>query len=298
MPRMIDCDDTQIFGLDQCVEAIAAQGFDSRDNDSVEHAAGSLRRLGNDSNFLGDIMLEELASRHRSEGPNSAYGPQAIVLSDTRHGFFLRANIWPSEQDSVFAASGAHSFAYGTAHDHNFDFLTLGYFGPGYASDYYEYDHEAVAGIAGETAGLRFTERSTLDPGKLMLYRTNVDVHSQLPPQSMSVSLNVMAIDPAQAWRDQYAFDTEKDEIVGVLNPTSTETFLRLAVALGDENALDLADRFGKSHPSERIRLAAFEARSLRCHKAEDRDDLWRKAELSGSRLLEHEARLRRTALT
>jgi hypothetical protein len=33
-------------------------------------------------------------------------------------------------------ASGAAAFVYGLPHDHNFDFLTLGYFGPGYWSDY------------------------------------------------------------------------------------------------------------------------------------------------------------------
>jgi hypothetical protein len=257
-----------------------------------------LRRLGNDSDFLGDILIEELANRHRCESSDSAYGPQAIVLSDTRHGFFLRANIWPSEQDAMFAASGAHSFAYGTAHDHNFDFLTLGYFGPGYASDYYEYDYDAVAGVSGERAGLRFIERSVLDPGKLMLYRANVDVHSQLPPQSMSVSLNIMAIDPAQAWRDQYAFDIEEDEIIGVLNPTSTEVFLRLAVGLENQNALDMAEHFGAGHPCERIRLAAFEARSLLCQTTEDQDRLWREAERSGSRLVQTEARSRRAELT
>jgi putative DNA methylase len=53
---------------------------------------------------------------------------------------------------------------------------------------------------------LRFVERSVLSPGKLMLYRRHVDVHSQLPPERLSVSINVMRLDPAQAWFDQYGF--------------------------------------------------------------------------------------------
>lgn len=297
MPRIIECIDHQSITLGECVEAISVHGFSPRDEVSLQEAALNLRRLGNNSHFLSDILIKELTNRHRASGSDSAYGPQAIVLSEARHGFFLRANIWPSQQDPVFAASGGHNFSYGTAHDHNFDFLTLGYFGPGYSSDYYEYDFDTVTGYVGEPAGLRFVERSTLDPGKLMLYRAHLDVHNQLPPASMSVSLNVMGIDPAQGWHDQYAFDLERDEIAGVLNPTSTETFLRLAIGLGGADSLDLAEQFGKSHPSDRVRLASFEARSLICDAASDRDALWRKAECSGSVLLRREARIRRAEL-
>ncbi|MGB3379360.1 helix-turn-helix transcriptional regulator [Allopontixanthobacter sediminis] len=215
------------------------------------------------------------------------------MLSGTAGGYFLRANIWPGEQDHAFRASGGGSFVYGTPHDHNFDFLTLGYFGPGYVSDYYEYDYEEVSGWSGEHAGLRFIERSTLSPGKLMFYRAHLDVHSQLPPKSMSVSLNVMGIDAAQGWHDQYRFDPASDTISAVLNPTSTETFLRLAVGLGGDEALDLAERFGGSHPSDRMRWASFEARALLLDR-EGRDALWRTAELSGNRLVAEEAKRRR----
>lgn len=59
-------------------------------------------------------------------------------------------------------------------------------------------ERDTVSGWQGETVGLRFIERSTLSPGKLMLYRAHLDVHSQLAPEAMSVSLNVMGIDAAQ----------------------------------------------------------------------------------------------------
>ncbi|WP_209347224.1 transposase [Pontixanthobacter sp. CEM42] len=297
MPRVIQCEDNSTLVLGDCVDAIAADGFEPGDRNSVDRAASYLCRLGNDRDFLGDILIDQLCTTGGNDLTNSAYGAQAIMLSDARHGFFLRANIWPAKNDPIFQASGGHSFSYGTPHDHNFDFLTLGYFGPGYASDYYEYDHDAVAGFVGEKAGLRFVERSTLDPGKIMHYRAHLDVHGQRPPDSMSVSLNIMAIDPRQAWRDQYVFDTDADTITGVLNPTSTEVYLRLAVGLGGENALDLAENFGRMHRSDRLRLASFEARSLLCDDAQQEDTLWRQAELSGSRLLTHEAQQRRAAL-
>ena len=296
MPRVIAIDDRAACGLAEAIEAIDAVGFDPRDEASLAHAALWLRRLGNNRAFLGDLLIEQLAASHKSDPVESGYGPQAIVLSGTRSGFFLRANIWPAEHDHAFRTSGARSFVYGVPHDHNFDFLTVGYFGPGYLSDYYEYDYEAVAGWRGEPAGLRFTERSALAPGRLLHYRAHRDVHRQLPPESLSVSLNVVATDPASGWFDQYGFDIEADRVTGVLNPTSTEAFLRIAVGLGGAEALDLAERFGRHHPSDRLRLACFEARAATVEPSEQ-EAIWREAERCGSRLVAEEARMRRRAL-
>ena len=297
MPRPIDIEDDSSCEIGDCVEALTATGFDVRDEASLTHAAAWLRRLGNNRQFLGDLLIETLAGDRAEIGEASSYSPQAIVLSPPEAGCFLRANVWPAPQDYCFRASGAHNFVYGTPHDHNFDFLTVGYFGPGYRSDYFEYDYEAVAGWTGEPAHLRFVERSALSEGRLMHYRAHRDVHSQIPPESMSVSLNILASDFAQGWFDQYGFDPENGRVSGVLNCSSTEAFLRLAVGLGGAEAFDLAECFGRSHPSERLRLASFEARASIAASAQERDELWRNAELSGSRLLAMEAKARRRAL-
>lgn len=297
MPRVIDIDEAASCSLGECVEGLLENGFDARDEGSLLNGAAWLRRLGNNREFLGDLLIEQLADRQGAMGEESGYGPQAIVLSRLESGFFLRANIWPAQQDYCFRASGAHNFVYGTPHDHNFDFLTVGYFGPGYRSDYFEFDYEDVAGWSGEAVDLRFVERSALYEGKLMHYRAHRDVHNQIPPESMSVSLNILAIDPAQGWFDQYGFDFEKREVTQILNPGATETFLRLAVGLGEADAFDMAEHFGKTHPSERLRLASYEARALQASSPAECDALWRQAEQSGSRLVAMEAKARRAAL-
>ena len=293
MPRLIDCADDTAIDVPTCLEQLGPDGFDPHDDASLLHAARALRQLANNRTFLGDLLVRQLEDRHREAGEASGYGPQAIVLSPPRGGCFLRANIWPSERDSCFRSSGARTFVYGVPHDHNFDFLTAGYFGPGYRSDYYEYDYGTVAGFMGERPELRFVERSALSEGKLMLYRANRDVHSQLPPQSLSVSLNIMHIDPAQGWYDQYGFDLDSNAVTGILNPTSTECFLRCAVGLGGQQAIEFAEWAGRAHPSDRLRLASFEARSGLLDE-EARDALWRKAELSGSLMVAREAAARR----
>jgi hypothetical protein len=299
MPRVIDFEGAEAPACDlgTCVAALEAGGLDPLDEGSLLLAAHWLRRLGNDRDFLAGLMLAELAGRHREEPAASAYGPQVIMLSPTGGEVYLRANIWPSREESMFRASGGAHFAYGLPHDHNFDFLTLGYFGPGYWSDYWEYDFEAVAGAVGEPAGLRFAGRERLEPGKLLHYRAHRDVHSQLPPDSLSVSLNVMHAGGAQGWLDQYRFDVETNKIAGVLGPGASEVFLRIAVSLGGEEALDLAEHFATSHPSDRMRLVAFEAQAGNLDPA-GCDALWRRAELSGCRLVALEAKRHRAALT
>ena len=299
MPIEIKSSGSQNCTLPEAIEALADLDFDPRDTAYCEEAAKWLRRLTNNRTFLGDLLIDRLTRRLSDAGLqsiDSGYGPQAIVLSPLRGSMFLRANIWPAEKDLCFQTSGAKNFVYGVPHDHNFSFLTSGYAGPGYRSDYYEYDYENVVGYPGENAGLKFVERSALHEGKLMLYRAHVDVHSQLPPEALSVSLNVLHVDPAQGWFDQYGFDLERGEVTRVLSPNATEAFLRVAVASGTDEALDYAQWVGKGHPSERLRLASFEARSSVLDECE-RDALWREGELCGSRMVAAVARQRRAQL-
>ncbi|HCF25542.1 MAG TPA: transposase [Novosphingobium sp.] len=298
MPRVIEIADSAQASLEECSDAIAAFGFDPTDDESLDNAARWLRRLGNNREFLGDILVEQLAQRHREESLDNAYSPQVIMLSPPNGQFFMRANIWPSLHEHMVRASGGDCFALEMPHDHNFNFLTLGYFGPGYWSDYYEYNFEEVIGYRGEPVpSLRFIERSRLEQGKIMLYRAHLDVHSQLPADSLSVSLNIMHTHGAQGWYDQYRFDLERREIAAIISPGPSEALIKVAVGLGGEEAIDLAERLARSHPSDRMRLAAWDALAAREADPAARDALWHQAEGSGSRLVTKEARARRAEL-
>jgi hypothetical protein len=298
MPRVTDIADDRQATLAECTDALASFGFNPEDENSLHHAAGWLRRLGNDQTFLGDILIEELAQRHREDGLDNAYGPQVMMLAPPNGQFFIRANIWPAADDYMVRASGGDAFVLGLPHDHNFNFLTLGYFGPGYWSDYYEYDYADVIGYRGEAVpSLKFIERSRLEQGKIMLYRAHLDVHAQGAADSLSVSLNIMQTTGAQGWLDQYRFDLERGEIGGIVSPGPSEAFLKVAVALGSDEALDLAHRFARQHPSDRLRLAAWDALAGREADASARDALWREAEGAGSRLVAMEAQARRAEL-
>ncbi|MEL6528583.1 MAG: transposase [Pseudomonadota bacterium] len=302
MPQILDHNEARACSLPEAIEALHELDFNPECEERTAQAASWLNRLSNNRGFLADLLVDKLAGRDGEHAAiDSQYGPQVIVLSQHHQGpsggMFLRANIWPAEQDLCFKNSGARNFVYGVPHNHDFSFLTSGYLGPGYRSDYYEYDYATVAGYAGELVDLRFIERSALHRGKLMLYRRHVDIHSQLPPEALSVSLNVMHIDPAQAWYDQYGFDLEQRRVSKVLSPNSTEAFLRVAVATGANEALDFAEWVGGAHPSDRLRLASFEARAARCDCRKDEDAMWSAAEGSGSRMVSAIAKRRRAEL-
>ncbi|MBS0480637.1 MAG: transposase [Proteobacteria bacterium] len=298
MPSLITVTDPAAGTLEQVSEAIGEHGFDPRDQNSLNHAALWLRRLGNNRTFLGDVLVERLAARHRDDAQTSGYGPQVIMLVPPSGQFFIRANLWPAENDYAIRASGGGPFAYGMAHDHNFDFLTLGYFGPGYWSDYYEYDYEQVVGWQGEPVpSLRFIERSRLEEGKILHYRAHLDVHAQFPADSLSVSLNVMHMAAVQGWLDQYRFDLEMRRVGTIISPAPSEALLKVAIGLGSDEAIDLGHRFAHRHPSDRLRLAAWDALAAREADPAMKDALWREAEESGSLLVEMEAKVRRKEL-
>ncbi len=298
MPRVIAIDDPVIGSLAECAEALRTHGFQPYDEESLHHAAVQLRRLGNDRDFLGDMLVDELKRQQREDGGENSYGPQVIMLKPAGKGdFFIRANIWPSEDEHAMRASGGGAFVYSLPHDHNFNFLTVGYFGPGYWSNYYEYDYDEVDGYQGEPVALRFVERSRLEEGKIMLYRAHVDVHDQAPADTLSVSLNIMHTTGAQAWLDQYSFDLEASAIGRIISNGSSEAFVRIAVGLGSEEANDLATRFGHTHPSDRMRLACWGALASVETEVAARDAVWREAEGAGSRLVAAEAKQRRLHL-
>lgn len=246
-------------GLDSCVDALHAMRFDPREEEAFVAAAPFLAGLSRDRAFLGDLMIAELGRRAREQERDSGYGAQVVMLARS-DDWYVRANIWPDANDALLRHNGPRRFFYGVPHDHNFSFLTVGYFGPGYWSDYYDYDHDALVGVPGERAGLRFVERSRLGEGRMLLYRAHRDVHSQHPADSMSVSLNLMQGGSGRGFINQYRFDLTRDTIDGQLAHTSTEALMALLPALGGEEGADLLDRFAARHPCDRVRFEAVAA--------------------------------------
>jgi len=259
VPVLIDGGNEAPVGIDDLVDLLDTVQFDVKDEESFATLGPLLGRLGRNRSFLADLAIDELKLRCVGQNDLNAYGAQVFLLRPPNGRYVLRANFWPALDDSVLQASGTAPFFYDLPHDHNFPFLTYGYFGPGYWSDYYEYAGE-LAGVPGEDARLRFTGRKRLEPDMLWLYRAHRDIHVQLPPDRFSVSLNILGADPAQPWRSQYRFDVAGGTVAEGLTVTPSEALVALAVHLGGGNGIDLASSFARSHPVARMRMTALSA--------------------------------------
>ena len=290
MPRLIDPESGDAIGIDDLADALADTDVDVRDEDSFASLGPLLARLGRNRSFLADMAVDELKQRFSEQKTSNVYGAQVLMLRPPKGRFILRANFWPARDDWVTRASGTGAFFYDMPHDHNFSFLTTGYLGPGYWSDYYEYDAEALVGIPGEIAGLRFIERSRLDRGKLMLYRMRRDVHVQLPPDRFSVSLNILGYDASQPWIDQYRFDIARDMITEGLTTSGSEALLTMALHVGCANAHDLAHDFAQTHPIARMRTSAIDALVAAAGDQEARHAIYARAAGSADPYVAHHA--------
>lgn len=257
MPPLIETVPGDPLSPAALVDALAEARVDPRDDAGFVSLAPLLARLGSNRAFLADMAVAELKSRHAGQRGN-AYGAQVMLLHAPKGHWLLRANFWPALGDAVLRASGTAPFFYGLAHDHNFSFLTHGYLGPGYWSDYYE--REPGPDAPGEAARLTPSGRTRLAPGHIRFYRAHRDVHAQRPPDSFSVSLNILGYHPSQPWRDQFRFDTDADRIAGRLTTAPAEVLVALAVHLAGGNGIDLASDLARAHPHPRMRATAAAA--------------------------------------
>src|SRR5579871_2412960 len=178
--------------------AFVKDNVDVFDYEALVETAWSLRCLANNREFILNHYHDEVANVLINKG-SMGLSPQSVYLINERD-FFVRANLWlpPSTHVDLREKEKA-LFSYALPHDHNFDFVTVGYFGVGYETDLYEYDLKDVVGYVGEEVVLRSLGRERLTPGKVMVYKANADIHTQHEPETVSLSLNLMPLN-SKTW--------------------------------------------------------------------------------------------------
>lgn len=266
--------DHTALGLGEYLESVKGV-VDPRDIDSVAATAPLLKRLGNNRTFVVEHLNEQLKFWPTNALP--FYSVQSSILANDGP-LSVRMNIWPTiatEERRRKVQSNVYSY-YDT-HDHNFTFMTVGYFGPGYGTRIYEYDQAKVIGYPGEKVDIRFLEQTTLPVGKVMLYRPGRDIHTQLPPREFSMSLNLMMMDAhRESLRDQYYFDIERSCISSYVESNSSKRISQIEMMrfIGDDNSIDILWSLAQRHPCARSRLAALE--TIVAMKPEQADEAWR----------------------
>lgn len=185
--------------------------LDFNSDTSIDKCKNTLAQLYNNRTFLIEYIIRAMSQGLSGFESHNRYNPPSIILAE-REKYILRANIW--RPTSSFNEGDVN--VYGLAHDHNFNFLTLNYWGSGYFSEMYEYDYNSVIGIPGEKCTLINNGLMNLSEGDIYLYRKNLDIHRQLPPRSATITINVMEKIDLRAHSKQYVFDLHKREIKSV----------------------------------------------------------------------------------
>jgi hypothetical protein len=240
--------------LGQYIRAIEDSSYDLTCQDDLIASAPLLKRLANNKLFLIERLFDDLRSQLKPQA-EGVVTPEVLWLhKSTRYA--VRAVIWKPITAAEEAIPG---YQYDVCHDHNFDFLTVGYMGPGYDSRSYTYDRTAYDGRLGEVIDLAPKGTFSLTNGKVALYRAKEDVHVQLPPDRLSVSLNLIPRGPVQN-EMQFQFDESSGTICRYLDFTGLEAAVRVADVIGSQECLQALARIGKAHPSERTRALALAA--------------------------------------
>jgi hypothetical protein len=231
------------------------------DVDSLAASAPLLRALANNRAFVLEAFHTEL-KEFWSGSRRHAYQPQSINLANSAD-FYLRANIWlPIEQGARTELFQKRLYSYELPHDHNFNFLTVGYFGSGYTTDIFEYEWENCLGYLGERAQTRFLGRYQLHPGRVMLYRGGRDIHIQYAPEDVSVSLNLMGRNVDVRWDQQYIFDLEGDRLIGGAGDLVSNRLYLIEAAeyVGNDETVGILYDLVKTYPCDKSKARAIQA--------------------------------------
>jgi hypothetical protein len=245
---------------------ILRKEVDSEDVDSVLAVAGGLRDLGLNHALLIDAINRNLRNLGRSTPTEEVfYSTHSFVLGSVGD-LAVRGNLWPSVRrygGLVHRTNHInHVYAYNYPHDHNFDFLTVGWYGPGYNTQIWEYDGPTVKGCVGEKVDMVFLEETSLPPGKVMFYRKGRDIHVQAPPDEMSVSLNLLVRSSTSSTTEQYEFNMDSSTIAAYVGGTDVAR-----IGLAAEFAGEIGDTVSHgllfdlmNSPVPRIRCSAYRA--------------------------------------
>lgn len=243
----------------------ATPKVDIEDHQTLLDVAEGFVELNNNKAFLVEYFNGELA-RKGNRRLAQYLSPQSFVFGASTCGkLAVRCNIWikPTGSREKIAAE-CRMFSYGLAHNHNFSFLTIGHRGSGYRSELYEVENpESIQGVVGERINMRPKGSVMLPEGTMMLYRSAVDVHTQLPPDELSISLNLLTAAKSNNRVPQYYVDTTTSRIIGFpeVNAASKRlTLLKLAGIVGNQNTLDLLDHVLEKSECFRTRIGAAQA--------------------------------------
>lgn len=228
-------------------------GLDPRDSKCIwgfRHDLGRLA-LSTDEIFAALVRLIEGTAKHGLNGNQPSY----FFL---HHGaaYSLRANLWlPESRRSAKSALENAAFSYDYPHDHNFDILSVCCLGAGYFTDVYNYRDSAYPAALGDVVPVNYLGRLQQPLYMAFMYEKFLDIHTQLPPDDVVVTLNLLPQVPEEFGRPQHLFENvSREELRFIGRPLSPEGRSLAAIRFASKMIALGRDRSGAiSGPLQRL---------------------------------------------
>lgn len=227
-------------------------------DEKILDCVGPLRQLGANGPRLLRTIAKTFLDRNKQGGEFESVTNSFVLAREG--GVAVRLNLWrPLRKGSKFDRFNGRIYAYGFPHDHDFDLLTVGAFGPGYTTSIYKYATTSTEIEVGTSVDSHPLGDFTLEEGAVLFYEQSRDIHIQNPSPSFSASLNLLAAQRVKVRCGQFAFDRDCRQIVGIPEYRGSR-LLRLVEMLlefADDESRELVRDLAKCYSDE------FVARNL-----------------------------------
>jgi hypothetical protein len=245
-------------------------GEDVRDVDLRKELEDRIVFLNNTPELLHDLFVAAIEAMSLGRKTNLLTSQQFILgQNDT---MAIRVNLWPAlENKSSHSEANIKLYSYEDAHDHNFDFVTIGHFGPGYFTRIYEYDRDKYAGIAGEDVDLTHIADLNLRVGDMLWFQSGRHVHTQGLPATFSATINYILKDPVENSKPQFYFDIERSKILSLTDNTTSKqmNLLDMCATFPGVNGREIIEFYATKSTSPLLKRKAEELRSTKSVPAE-----------------------------
>lgn len=161
--------------------------FESTETFNLSELSLQLKRLSLNKSFLANQISTDLGRFVDGVLDDSDQSPVKLLYQNSH--FLLRAVYWERNQ----IINSEQFFA----HNHNFDFISVGYIGSGYETDIFEIADKTPNYKKGSHLELKERGRYRLSPGRVFHYKHDEVIHIQHPPSEFSISLNLIRKDEA-----------------------------------------------------------------------------------------------------
>jgi hypothetical protein len=170
-------------------------------------------------------FIEEDIGKYQLKSYDNFYGENAIIIHKSNN-YMLRLVVWQAK--GLVDEYSSKVFAEDLFHNHNFQILTVGVWGPGYGTTMYSIEDEVKNYEPGDNISLVHEGSFTLEPGSVLFMDEYRDLHIQYLPNEVSVSLNIIATTDKKT--SQLIVDHEKSKVISVSKQDNLRGYMELII--------------------------------------------------------------------